>query len=432
MRYFKILTLIFFISLSSNLLSEITTTAETKTFVAASLQDGTFYRTQVYCDINLQALFDETELFSVIRGEYLTGVLKNPDILSLRELWIRRVFSFQNPVLQELSFKIGRIIHTWGNADELKPCDILNPQDLSFLLFQPLQERKIPSLSCLLSLRFFENFLIEGVFLPIFEPSVIDNSVYFPYPVFAEIKKNPFFTIQPAVFPLKRWRDSSWALRLGWSIFKIDGHFNYYNGYDTIPVYEISSLIYIPGPPPVITGTFKPDYKRIVMYGLDFQRALFFNITIRAELAWFDKGKFLYLDQNRFIIDNKSAIEKQYAEYTAGFDVSSFFLRDLYLNFQINQKIISKWSYILKEKEITTSLLLAIEYPLFEQRLKLKTRFFRGIEEEYNAFSFETEFKISGNASLTSGIWIFDGVSDSLFAYYKDRDMLFASVKSIF
>jgi hypothetical protein len=85
------------------------------------------------------------------------------------------------------------------------------------------------------------------------------------------------------------------------------------------------------------------------MFGFDFQRALFYGVTLRGEGAYFYKGKYFYYDSESLLTSplasdlaegGDGSIEKEYVYYTAGFDDHDFIFDDLYVNRQFSQKII--------------------------------------------------------------------------------------------
>jgi hypothetical protein len=123
------------------------------------------------------------------------------------------------------------------------------------------------------------------------------------------------------------------------------------------------------------------------MVGFDFQRALFWGIAIRGEGAYFERGKyFSYTDESPtanplasplyadVLAGGKGSIERDYIEYTAGFDDHDFIFDDLYLNVQFNQRIILDYDDTLRDEKYRNMILWDMKYSFFNQKVRIGTR----------------------------------------------------------
>lgn len=425
---------------TGTLTAELEFGSEFETTFSSGIDKLDIYRKNIRLDLSLAASANETEITATLRGEEDSIRLANPRIFELREAWISRIFLFQGPV-NDVTLKAGKIIHTWGNADEFKPCDILNPQDLSYILLKPLQERKKASYSATFSSHLLNNLYVECTLLPDFQPTDTANSSVFIPKQLLELQANPLVTLLPPSLPSDDIIHTTLAVRFGLTFAGIDSHFNYYNGFDHLPSYGTSLLP--SATPPFYTLSVKPSHKELVMYGLDLQRSLFAGISTRLEMAWFDKGKHYSLSQahpnpmlSPYFQDISSGgdglLEKPTCEYTFGLDVTEFFLSGLYLNLQLNQRIIANWSVSLADEEILTSLIGTLEYSFWNQRISLKARGFYNLEQEASSLGFEIALKLSGSMTMQAGTWLFDGPFNSTYGQFKEKDLMHIGLKANF
>jgi hypothetical protein len=413
---------------------------ELETSLSASVDDLSIYRKNLRLDIELEAAENDTEFKAILRAENDSIKIANPASVEIREAYVLRSFLINGPI-NALSLKAGKLIHTWGNADEFKPCDILNPQDLSYILMKPIQERKQAILSGVLSLNVLERIYLELTAIPAFEPSAYANSKVFVPVQLRDLESNPLVTVAPASLPPETLRHASIGFRAGAAFLGIDTHFNFYKGFDTLPTFE---TLFVPTMlPPFYSLSVTPRFKEVLMFGLDIQRALFLGISTRLEMAWFEKGKEIPLSQK----GNNPALTPyflnvmsggtgnkghRYGEYTFGMDTSRFFISDLYLNVQLNQKIISEWNADLSQEEIVTSFLGSLEYSLWNRRIKIRTSAFYCLNDAANALGADSTFRLSGNLDLSAGVWLMDGPSDSMYGQFKDKDLFHVECTLVF
>ena len=407
----KILIIILFVS---KILFGIEIGGKIESLYSAGMENGKEYRRNLKLDLNLNQTFDETEFVGKIRFEEDTIRLREAERVYIREAYLSQDIFF-NKYIESINFKLGKIIYTWGNADELKPVDIINPQDLTYLLFKPLMERKYAVFSADFNLFITSKLFYEFVAIPEFRKSEFDNSKIF---VLKELKSIPNYEEK---IPDASVHNLNYASRIGAEIFNIDTHLIYYNGYDHIPVFsvQITNLN-----PLGIKAT--SIYKRIEMLGFDFQKALFSGITIRGEIAYFYKGKFYNL-KNSFDLK-----EKKNLEYTFGFDVVDLFIPNLYGNFQVNGRYIFDYKNEIEEKENENSILGTLEYTFLRDKLKIKLRGFYNIDDNAYALGEEFGIKVSQNYEISFGSWIFEGDKETYYGQFRDNDFAYISANIIF
>jgi len=403
------------------------------------VHEGEVYRNYLKADLNLNETFTSTEVKAVLRAEedsmrpdddsaYLrddTGAQR----LYLREAYASHDFYFES-FIDSINIKAGRIIYTWGNSDELKPVDIINPQDYSNLYFTPINDRKYGVLSGSVSVFFTENFFIEAIAVPEFRPSEIASSVF----VTSQMREMSSYTLHDQVLPDEKISNSSAAGRMGLTIFDVDMHASYFYGYDRLPVYSMA----YPG-----TLEITPVYKKIQMFGFDFQRALFSGISVRGEAAFFERGKcFAYSSEGASLLASplgadlstggSGYAEKKYIEYTAGFDDTDFIFQDLYLNLQFHQKIIMDYDDGLVSEQYKNLVLWNIKYYMDNKKYRLSGQGAYDLGDRSVYANAEFSARLDESLELSLGGWIIEGEADTDIGQFDGSDMVYVSVRVTF
>lgn len=446
-------------------------------YQAADISNGNLYRSFIKLDLDFKKTIGDTEFVATLRaqndnlkskGVYfeskdnynsayaldtshkanaiiekaaLNGLLKdrnsNTATFYIHEAYINHDFFFDSGI-EGINLKVGKIIYTWGNSDQVKPVDIINPQDLSFSFFKPIQERKIGVISGNLGISITEDIVLEGVVIPKFTSSVTESSNFVDKDVTAlqtlGAQTTLFAGTVPAIEPENKAKNFTYASRLGFSIFEIDMHGNYYYGYDKLPTIVMDSRPVASAGKTIIT----PEYKKIQMFGFDFQKAINWGISIRGEVAYYERGKYYIIeDQTAFITSmmagNNGTLEKDLLEYTVGFDDSDLFgINDLYTNIQFHQKRIINYDETLKTDETVNWIVAKIEYKFLRQKAAVETSLLYDISDNSYAVNPEASYKVSDSYKLILGGWIMDGKSDNTFCQYDKSDFVYASGEFIF
>lgn len=391
------------------------------------------YRNYLKADLNLNETFENTEFKVTLRAEddsmrpgddtaYMRDDTGSQRI-HLREAYISHDFYFES-FIDSINMKMGRIIYTWGNSDEVKPVDIINPQDYSNLYFTPIQDRKYGVLSGTISVFFTENFFIEAVAVPEFNPSEIASSVFVTDDMKTLVSMDSNNSIEQ-VLPGNKIRNSSAAGRIGVTVFDVDMHANYFYGYPNLPSYEMN-----------LASEIKAVYNRTQMFGVDFQRALFSGISLRGEAAFFERGKYFAYDGTALMADvaagGTGSVEKRYTEYTIGFDDQDFIFDDMYLNLQFHQKIISAYETELASDRYTNLVLWNIKYFMANKKYRLSSQGAYDIGEKSVYANAEFMAKLADNFEFTLGGWILEGKSDTSIGQFDSNDMVYVSGKLTF
>ncbi len=420
----------------------------------SGVHDGEVYRNYLKCDVDLRKNFGDTEVKVTLRAEddtlrpaedsksYLRDDNRGPQRIYLREAYISHDISI-NSIIDSVNLKLGRIIYSWGNADEVKPVDVINPQDYSNLYFTLLPERKYGVLSGSMTIFITENFFIEGVVVPEFRPSEVASNVFVQREA-REFEENPLLALNPggAEEPQADNHENSYAARLGLTLFDVDMHVNYYYGYDHLPNYRMG-LVGAPGTAGCVQVT--PFYDKIQMFGFDFQRALFWGIAVRGEGAYFERGKyFRYTDESAagtplasplfadIAAGGTGLLERDYIEYTAGFDDHDFIFDDLYLNLQFNQRIILGYRDTLRDRKYRNMVLWDMRYSFFNQKVRLSTRGAYDVGDKSVYANAELSLRLAEQFELMIGGWVVEGERDTLIGQFDPYDMAYAAGRLTF
>jgi len=397
-------------------------------FLGNDIKNENLLRRAICLDLELNKAFNDTEVKASIRAENDTARIFDASRIYLREAYVNQDIFFDS-FISSLNFKIGKIIWTWGNADEIKPVDILNPQDYSFLLFKMLNDRKYGLFGGEATIYFGEILNIQLLTIYEFRPSETESTI-FEFSQIKKIKEMPGLILNEAIVPdYTKLSNMPNAARIGMNIYEVDMHINYFKGYDYTPVLEASINT-------MMAVCFTPSYKKLEMFGFDFQRALFSGISIRGEIAYFISGKYFYLKDDKLMADlmagGSGVVQKHYTQFSTGFDVVNMFIPDLYFNTQLNGNIIADYNSDISSDETENAIISTLEYLTLEKKLKLKGRGFYSLNDNAYALGFELAYKLSGNYDIYAGAWIIEGKEDSYYGQFRDKDMIYAGGKVSF
>ena len=326
-----------------NLYAQVKVGGDLEVYGASAFENGDMYRKFIKLDLDFKYALKDTSVVAILRTEkdtirpnsdnyYATSESQVLDYYSkisdpanasieldkhkndnqrvyLREGYINHTVFFDSGI-DSINFKLGKIIYTWGNSDELKPVDIINPQDYSMSILKKIQERKYGVYSANVNIFFTETFVLEGSLLPFFEASETGSTAFK-----TEAEQKLGDSLMPPIEPEDRAKNFTYASRLGFSVMDVDMHVNYYYGYDNMP--SVSFVI----PPATPTYIAIPEYRKIQMFGFDFQRAVNWGIAVRGELAYFERGKYYTLNETAIakdlMMNNGDGVqEKDIMEYT--------------------------------------------------------------------------------------------------------------------
>lgn len=144
-----------------------------------------------------------------------------------------------------VSFEVGKIIYVWGLADEYNPTDLLNPDDLRWMFTFDKAQRKIGVYSANVTLS-YGNFNWQTVVVPAFEPNRFpaSDSQWQPWQLALIddlIGAFPdYVDYQADQRPDLRVGNANLATRFRGTVGPVDFTAMYFDGYDTMPIYDIA------------------------------------------------------------------------------------------------------------------------------------------------------------------------------------------------
>jgi len=216
-----------------------------------------------------------------------TGVFEETDDLEWR---LREAYGQFDS--QYVSFRVGKIIYSWGKADEFNPTDLLNPEDMRWMTTFDYLERKKGVYSADLMLT-YDAFTLEAAVAPIFEPNIWPgrDSEWLPWELglfYGIIDTFPDYAdFQTEQVPDYRIQNANLSARLNGTVGPVDFSLVFFDGFDQYPYYRIKIDTdvdhFLAGSPPL---TLKEVYQRYQAYGgsLAFTLGKF---AFRAEGAYY-------------------------------------------------------------------------------------------------------------------------------------------------
>jgi len=219
--------------------------------------------------------------------------------------------------------RVGKQIYAWGRADALNPTDNLAVWDYSDVL--DTDDEKIGQVSARVEY-YAGDWILEGVVVPSFTPSVLPTleSRWFPpfpesipnpvYPEFGEPTLETSLTTADPVLPDEGLASTQYAVKLSGQHRGWDFSISWFDGFDDLLVIETRTVVDSGFSMAEIVLT--PNYRRRRTIGLDFATT-FGGLGVRGE------GAYNLTDD----WDGSDAlIDDPYLEYTLGLDYT---IRDL-------------------------------------------------------------------------------------------------------
>lgn len=338
----------------------------------------------------------------------------------------------------------GKQIVRWGKTDQVSPVDNLNPQDLRELITWPTEERKLP-VWMVRGRWFFDRLTLEGVFLPVFEPSDIDffDSDWAIYrQVREEIRRAPLpadlqsYLLSRGVNrnkPSRTLRNSEWGGRITGALGGWDLGVSFLYTREDLPhsaSFPIKNLR--------LPGTFSGEalltsldgaifadehieviYPRQKIYGFEFETTMGL-FGLRGESAWFDQASFLREDL--------TSVSKQVLHSIVGLDYSG--ISGWYTNVQLAHRYIHDYEdSILFFKRHNVSLLGEISRTALRGRLEAAFKYNIDLHDGGYYLEPSVTGKFINRLDVTLGLHIFGGDSDTFLGYYDDNDQVFLLAK---
>ena len=346
-----------------------------------------------------------------------------------------------------LDISIGKQIKRWGKTDQISPVDTLNPENLTEFIIPSYDERKIPV--WMADLVFKKNdFFIEGVFIPFFEPSKFD---YFgtDWAIFSHLKEDIIDSSLPSF--LKSYFNAidgnetqpdngpdsfEYAMRMGGTIQQLDFAFTYHCAIEDLPYFDnfpvknisvensssIQNLISNPGGIILTDEKIQTSYLKTHNIGFEFE-TIVSDLGFRGEAAWKDKESFL--TQSFTSVRNQTLFWILGADYTSS--------DNWYINLQFGHQHIADYddSILFFDKD-NYYVIGEINKDLISDWLNASVQYTLILNDNSYYVSPRLAYTYIKNLELTLGVNFFEGPQNSIFGRYDENDQVFVDLTYYF
>ncbi len=363
----------------------------------------------------------------------------DPYNIEIREAYVQ-LFGFLS---KNLDIKIGKQRIAWGTADMFNPTDNLNPYDLEDVLDFG---RHRGSVAITLDYYFNNEFSLEGVYIPLFQPDDL------PVGIFADalqpsLELPPPFTLKgyedEAVMPPFTLSQSSiTGLKFKGFAGGIDFSFSYVWGRDGLPITTYNTIS--PGDSSnSIFVSSQSSFTREHIFGADMATSVI-GVGLWAEAAMFlpayevimttDLSDFFPNAPGPVTTDSLVLKKEPYVKFIIGADYH--FANSMYVNFQYLHGFVNERG----QGNLNDYFFLQYEMRFFEDRLKITplaggfiVSDWKKLESNYSIiYAPGLTYMATDNAELTFSTPLFFGKGDDIFAKFTDYNMLMFRFKYSF
>ena len=387
--------------------------------------------------LTLTELYGDISFYLKLNGRYNTlhnndedGYGRGENLrLDLSEAYIN--YEKQpGPLLRQFNFLAGIQTINWGKADEMRPTDIISPQDMTLFMLEGKNDRKLGRFALRSLFTFSEAFRVDVIWLPVqraTEMSVDSHSLFTPAAM--TMMRDNGKTINPLKMPEQKLSHSDLALKGYFQLFGIDLSFSFYNGYDAMPYAEVTTDV-------------TPILSRVTMWGFDFEKAVG-SIVIRGEAAYFSKGQLFGVDQDQYPTlyareGSDGTVEKEYFEGTLGFDKNDFLVQKMYLNLQYNMNFIRDFEggltnrFGTKQEETNHLALWDIYYEW--DNLTYRLEFAGSYSFTHGDYLLKPSFhvKLGLETKMILGAYLFGGEGQTDMGQFKEKSFSYLQLEHLF
>ena len=332
---------------------------------------------------------------------------------------------------------LGRQIIRWGKTDQISPVDTINPRDFREFVLPEYEETKKPTWMADARI-FFDQFTMEGVFIPFFQESefqwfesdwavfphlktrILNSAAPDPVKTYArQIRTNETEPSNEAEFGLRLTTAiENWDLGLSWhhttedmpfiqsfpvKNIQTDGDFST----DTL-VSDLTGAVFADEP-------IEAEYKRMDVFGLEFETVIS-DFGFRGEAAWNEKESFLTSDL--------TSARSPSLHYVLGTDYTTN--TDIYLNLQFaHRHIYDHTSDMLYFDRNTYSILGEVSRDLFTQWTEGSLHYTVTLNNDSWYLSPRITCTYITNLELIVGANLFFGGDDTWLGRYKNDSQFF-------
>lgn len=358
--------------------------------------------------------------------------------MELHELYVRHRTG-------ALEMSVGKQIRRWGKADQISPIDTLNPENSMEFIVPPYEERKIPIWMADLTFR-KNDFFVEGVFIPFFEPSRF-HYMDTDWAVFSHLKKD----IQSAPLPdgLKSYFDEAlgvretepdsgtdsfeYALRVGGTLGRVDFGFTYHYANEDLPYFknfpvknlalndadDIQAALSDPAGLVLADETIETEYRRTHIAGFEFE-------TVARAFGL--RGEAVFKENESFLTGDLTSVRRPSSFWVVGLDYLG--VNQWYMNLQLaHQHIFDYDPSILYLDSDNYSIIGEIRKDLGADWLTAGLQFTQMLNDGSYYLSPRLSYTYIRNLDVMLGLNIFGGDPDTIMGRYDENDQLFLNMK---
>lgn len=359
--------------------------------------------------------------------------------------------------------RLGRQQVVWGKTDGIKMLDVVCPMSLEEGLLDDFEDSRIPLWMLNLNYKFTPNYSLQALWVLEFKHNYIPvyGHEFFPYmgqfertplvgvfnlyqaydmfpPFLQPLIHRPTLTVRREDLPDPAsdiYKEAIFGFRFEglWKGFFFA--LNYLHTYDMFPTIYSNVAIapnpYDPNLPPNIDVTLTRKYPRLDIFGIAFDKDVWFNTILRCELAYYKRDTF----STTHPMDPDGVKRSDQLQYALGLD--HFFFRDYFTSFQLIQMIIPNYdrdrrltddiygSRLAPLDRIRTYLTFLCKADYFHETLFPEILLIYGANNgEWNIRP-KVMYKVTDNFFVRSGFDIFEGKYNDPFGQFNRKDRVF-------
>lgn len=347
------------------------------------------------------------------------------------------------------SFSVGRQTVTWGKLDDIIILDTLTPQDYSkFILFDK-QTRKLPTFMFKYDYS-ADNYRIEGVYLPIFKPSLVkffgsDWAVFDHLKravaeggEYNQVTKNTVASInieENESLNDKTFENGQFGMRLRSKLKDIDYGLYYMYIYQRLPVLKektaggnvVKKFLYEPTATHLAelvgAGLSGDDFLLIEEHprnhviGLDYETVVG-DYGVRGEVGMFFNQGYLKRD---FTYVEKNTL-------SLGYGLDHTTANNFYYNIQLIQNIIFDYEDLFAQEEVDHRINTTLSRGFLRGKLPI------ALDSSFS-FSYhdwmlnpQVTYKFNNGLDVSLGGFIFEGNPTFVFGRYSTKDLIYVDL----
>lgn len=341
-----------------------------------------------------------------------------------------------------LTLTLGKKIIRWGKTDQRSPVDSINPEDFREFIVPDYEDRKIPVWMADLVVKFNE-FSLEGAYLPKFEPARQD---YFgtDWSVFSHIKEEIQTSSLPdsvktyvnnitinETSPDDSGLNGELAARASTSIKGWDMGLTYHYAWEDMPFYSNFPIknFHTNGTMEgdALTGSLSMAIKTNENIEIKYQRVNIVGFEFETILGDFGfRGETVWQDRQSFLTSDLTSEQSPTLFYIVGADYSGI---DWYVNLQLSHNhIFDHNDDFLYFEQNTVSVLGEISRKLNSEWLEACLNYSINLNDNGHYLSPRFTYTYITNLDLTVGAHIFEGDPTTFFGRFNNNDQFFLDV----